>query len=76
MSQSSNQQFDIDRELESLDQAIIDSNTKTAQLMERRCEVIARKEDLQLQDVIEIALSRGILPCELLDAVEKIKLYS
>lgn len=56
----------LDEELEEIDNTIIEYNIKVRNLIERRCELLAQRENAQMQDVLDYIIEKGITPREAL----------
>ena len=56
----------LDDEIEEIDDAIYEYHQKIRNLSERRCELLAQKENADMQDVLDYLTEKGITPREAL----------
>jgi len=64
-------QTSLDKELEYIDYTITEYSLKIAQLKNRRCELLAEKQDLDLSDVFECITEKGLSANEIMQFVNK-----
>ena len=65
-------QTSLDKELEFIDFTITEYSLKIAQLKNRRCELLAEKQDLDLNDVFECIIEKGLSANEIMQFISKI----
>jgi len=58
---------DLEREMEEIDDAIISHNKIIEVLRFQRFEVMAKKNDWEMQEVFECAIENGFTPDEVMD---------
>jgi len=66
MANKSKAKSHIDDEIEDIDDAIYEYNQQIRTLSERRCELIAQKENAEMQDVLDYLIEKAITPHEAL----------
>lgn len=64
-------QTSLDKELEFIDYTITEYSLKIAQLRNRRCELLAEKQDLDLNDVFECIIEKGLSASEIMQFISK-----
>ena len=69
MSQSLCDHVWLTREMEEVEKAIVSGMTTIEMLRERRYELIIKKEDLKMNEVIDCAIENGISAQELMELV-------
>ena len=67
MGQSTCTVCELEREMEEIDEAIITHNKIIENLRFQRFEILARKNDWEMQEVFEYAIESGFTPDEVMD---------
>ena len=65
------QQTSLEKELEFIDFTITEYSLKIAQLRNRRCELLAEKQELDLNEVFECIIEKGISAFEIMQLISK-----
>ena len=60
MSQDAQSNIDLEKEMEEVDEAIVKCNEMAESLNQRRYELIAMRQNLEIADVIECIIEKGI----------------
>ena len=71
MAREQNGQLALSKEMEEIESTILARTMEVESLKEKRYELLAKKEDLQIQEVIECAIEIGVSSEELLKFVLK-----
>jgi len=71
MAKDQNGQLALSKEMEEIESTILARTMEVESLKEKRYELLAKKEDLQIQEVIECAIEIGVSSEELLKFVLK-----
>jgi len=58
-----------DSEMQRIENAIVGYNLEVESLVRERYELIANKEELEMQEVFDCAIERGITPKEMMELV-------
>jgi len=66
-------QNDMEMELEYIDKAILEHKLRAQRLIERRYELLAQKEDVQLQDLVDYVVERGLSAKEVLTILSSVE---
>ena len=69
MSQMNNAPIDFDKEVEAVDRAIVTHEKEIEELISKRYELIAQKNDLDMQEVVECLFESEMEPKEVMELI-------
>jgi len=69
MPQINNASIDFDKEVEAVDRAIVTHEKEIEELISKRYELIAQKNDLDMQEVVECLFESDMEPKEVMELI-------